>query len=200
MKDQSLESTNYDDSEFVFSWDRDVPMIRPFVISCGNCGKNVNIFGPRCEDKQCTNCGYKISKDGYPTMVYNDKYSTGHMNGRRGERIDYHPASTLDQNASCDMNGTNCANGANGVNGTNGLVDNRVKKERTEGFSVQVTGGLGSCHMCFLIIALVLLFTARAHDIDFERYPGWSLCVIFMIICCPYCYILYACFASMGEI
>lgn len=64
-----LDDTNYDNSEFIFSWNRDQPMIRPNLYKCKNCNSTIKT---NCDGGSCKKCGYPIGVYGYRDLEYDD--------------------------------------------------------------------------------------------------------------------------------
>lgn len=68
----NIQDTNYENSEFVYSWDKNDSMIMPKLIQCINCGSDVD---PECDDDGCKTCGYSVKKYGFPKYTYDsDKF------------------------------------------------------------------------------------------------------------------------------
>jgi hypothetical protein len=68
MKPDRLDDTNYDNSEFIFSWNRNQPMIRPNLYKCQKCNHAIK---KNCDVSSCDKCGYPISIYGYRELESN---------------------------------------------------------------------------------------------------------------------------------
>ena len=68
MKPDRSDDTNYDNSEFIFSWNRNQPMIRPNLYKCQKCNHAIK---KNCDVSSCDKCGYPISIYGYRELESN---------------------------------------------------------------------------------------------------------------------------------
>ncbi len=74
-----LESTNYDDSEFVFSWANNDSLIVPDLYECSTCGRSfTNVDGESTNTKNCEACGHKKT-NGYRECVIQSNEKKEHM-------------------------------------------------------------------------------------------------------------------------
>lgn len=68
-----LDSTNYDDSEFVFSWATDDPRLQPYTTMCQNCNtKYGSCSCGKSSGGKDINCGYPVKTKGYPKVLYSN--------------------------------------------------------------------------------------------------------------------------------
>ena len=72
-----LEQTNYDDSEFIFSWDQPNPLLRPNPYKCKICDTFLNPDGSRCRDTGCSNCGHKLKTQRRMNPIHDYKSNPG---------------------------------------------------------------------------------------------------------------------------
>lgn len=182
LNEMPFDSYDHHDGSF-FSWEDNMPINKPYVMSCDYCGMSneINVFGPRCSDNKCTNCGYKVKENGFPKIKYEDVYYTGHTDGRKGKHIDYQVKSTLNKNKCSKMNKDD-------------------KKQDIEKFSTGSQIGLNfsvaSSQLVFIFIAF-LLFVARK---DHEKFGAvGTMLLVLLILCFPYFYIIYAIIATIIE-
>lgn len=212
MAEYYAEDVNYDFLERQFSWNEDDSIMTPYVMSCDVCGQKVNMTGPACKDKKCTNCGYTIKMGGWPDITYNDIYYTGHMNGRIGDSIDYHPGSTLDHNEECGM--IHKSN-MQGMQKSDNLPDQYrhipiMPYESRENFGPtrptnnnevneiydiyenrqrKMMIGTLSAQTSLILIAVIIAAARNWQDVPSSGLA--ALCFWVVILCCPYLYIVY---------
>lgn len=88
----NLDTTNYDDSEFIFSWNRDTPMIRPNLYKCPSCDHTMK---RACDGTACARCGYPVALYGYRDLDYG--------NDNTNDEVDERPYAVNDGSLSDDI-------------------------------------------------------------------------------------------------
>lgn len=91
-QNSDLDGTNYDNSEYIFSWGKDSPEIRADMYRCSNCNY---VMGD--EATECDKCGFPVSVYGYRELDYD------YMDAD-GNEVMYE---TDNLTMPCDYNGTN---------------------------------------------------------------------------------------------
>ncbi len=184
-----LEKTNYDDSEYIFSWDYSNPLIKPNLYSCATCNSSYN-YDDDENKKKHNSCGYKVKTNGYPDMTYNDDYSSPNTYMQEKYPVEYreeYPVEYRDEYP----------------------VEYPVEymEEYPEDVTEHMTyfqnqsygsGGIisySSSHLCLILIA----FWVAHSNGDLQRSSGAVISIVLCIIFFPVFYLLFACFEAITK-
>lgn len=206
-----LDDTNYDDSEFVFSWNRDVPMIRPNLYKCPKCNHGIK---RNCSNVgNCNNCGYQVSIYGYRDLVYDD--TDNEINERPfviddGLISDDIERETLPGRRVKFANRTRVINFKKGSEPTDdetetgiletsetGKVVSRISskaldpEDLVEGMDGSSSWGAGSCFSCVCMLLIVLCIAYKRDELK-HKNGGVNLSLIICLVFLPWVYLSYA--------
>lgn len=153
--DQDNDNNDYydfmDQNEFEkpLSWKSDDPL----MMSHENNINNFDVFGPRCKDNKCTNCGYKTKGK--------EKSSS--------DDYDIYDNDTDDEND-------------NNINADSNIDSDHTAQEsdKIENFEAYIVGG-GACHCLGFILALAIMIWRKDH-LRYGPIGLMSL-VLFICIC-----------------
>lgn len=115
MNNYDLQKTNYDNSEYVFSWDKNDPLIVPDIMICKNCNAKIKKYGPRCDGVKCGTCGYSVREHGFPEMMYRENVDPRAPNHRLAGGLEKHSVNSNDpqrlEHMNTDIVTGSCASG-----------------------------------------------------------------------------------------
>jgi hypothetical protein len=175
-----LDDTNYDNSEFVFSWNTDSPILRPDLYKCPKCNNNLK---RNCKNGDCGECGYPVSVYGYRDLEYDNEIpypvDGGSMNNnveretKSNRRVRFE--NTEDQTETRVLEAEDLIEGMDNTNTNNNSM---------------YGAGAGGCCSCICMVMIVLCIAYSRGDLVHKNGTlnfSLILCIIFF----PYFYLSY---------
>jgi len=190
-----LDGTNYDNSEYIFSWEKDTPEIKTDVYRCSNCN-----YIMESEAAECGKCGFPISVYGYRELEYD------YMDAD-GNEIMYE---TDDATVPCDYTGTDVDAEFNEETPRKVRFDDRPKiigynysdsmnydDQTSDDVLEHMNDGTGVYayvigHLCIMLIAFLVAYWRGELYTELGGQTNWHLSMIACIILFPNLYLIYA--------
>jgi len=194
--DADIDEANYADPQYVFSWNRDTPMLRADDYKCPNCNHSLSVDSAgRCKDRECIKCGYSIKLYGYGDLSYDTQDDQDEEQyDLDDDSEDFDKESRHVTFASKDQE-LNTITRTTEVTAKN-INNNKTTAENVEHYSVDIdvysTAALCSYLSCFVCLFLIALCIAKSRG---ELYHGKGGGINFSLILCimffPYTYLTY---------
>jgi hypothetical protein len=201
--DADLDDTNYDGSQYVFSWNRDTPMLRADVYKCPNCNHSLSVDSSgRCKDRDCTRCGYSVKLYGYRDLTYDtqdgqdeeqyDVYDDSEDSEIDSRHVTFASKDQILNTATRDAGVASKDGKAQQVEKVEPTAESETIEHLDSGASdVSVVGICSYLCGCICILLIALCIAKSRGELSHGK-GGMNLSLIVCIIFFPYTYLTYA--------